>query len=168
MKYKIKASLFICYQLGEYLPDFCFFLLLPRFGLSGKSHMAWRTHFYPVLMQIWDFLKSWVVRQPLRKLKRKISDVRHQVPFYLWWIETVLKLCKITNIMNKIAGVTIFCLAWYSFMQNFIEKEKFTFWTLLFMAMKLKSCFKKYYSYFLPKVLHINCVVLLPHRRATL
>ena len=57
------------------------------------------------------------------------------------------------NIINKIAGVTIFCLEWYSFMQNFIENESFTFWALLFMAMKLKSCFKKNYSYFLLKVL---------------
>ena len=31
----------------------------------------------------------------MRKLKRKISDIRYQVSFYLSRIETVLKLCKI-------------------------------------------------------------------------
>ena len=31
----------------------------------------------------------------MRQLVYKVSYTRNKVPFYLWWMETVLKLCKI-------------------------------------------------------------------------
>ena len=54
-------------------------------------------------MQFWDFsniflflkiLSLWVIWQLVRQLLYKFYWTKYQVCFCLWWLETVLKLCK--------------------------------------------------------------------------
>ena len=59
--------------------------------------------------QSWDFLnislfsepKSEVARQLVRKFVYQVCYTGYQVPFYLWWMEPVLKYCKVLKYYDQ-------------------------------------------------------------------